>query len=1039
MKKLYSFLTIIILIFSLSSMNGLENEENEINYEKIISQNSDILEKYNKNLNFIEGEYVIFAENNQEFDILSNMENTNKIYRNIKAIKIDLNYETYNELNKQFKEIYPSELFITKQFNQVYDQRMINKGSVIIDSAADVDKLNVKPLWDAGYNGTGVVVAVLDNGVDFTHPALATSKQAAFDISPDDSSPCKDHGTPVAGSVAARAVSGYEDAVGTAPGAKIFSIEAGCGEVDGQGVIYYDQLDAFEIIFENNATIDIVNTSLGSGARTNELFNRFVAQLDDLNITLVGSAGNNGEEGDRSIYAAYGNTVWGISVAASTYSDQKARFSSIGPGYGFNQKPDVIAPGQDVIAVQTLGASDGTGMVYIDGTSFSAPTTAGALATLLSALRAQGYNTNPGLLKAALMRGATPITNNINTEGFGLPNVQNSLNLIKNLELSDDNTPRIVELTPKVGPVGLIEYIPQNAITDVTYTMISSHPLETTFSFGGGLEGIASVDELTSDYSQYIKIKIDTNGIEENSVITGTFTAFNGNDNVTASLTINVGESFKGKIAFDRFHTFWDFTMGNVKDGTNTGEVINVAMKKGWQVDEINERITSELLENYDMLWMPDSLNAITNEDLYIDLEAGVFKIENFILQDEIDAIHEFVENGKDLMFVFNGVLGTDGAANVNATAVNKLLSKFDIKAVSEPLETPSNALYIPTKNKTSLVKGVTKLTHFGNYLEIEGNAIPYTMDSKGRISGAIYTSDAGGDVLVASSNFWMDNAGVRGEYSANVQGQMNDALLSNQMWDWFSRENKIIKQSDNFIDNKITGSFMLSSEGGTSSSEEPLVYLRPTLNIEKTFIEVSVNENGIYSFEYDVGERDGNYDVVVEYGGDYISFNEKFIDNTAPVVSFTDDYPNGTIYQESSSVIIEFIVEDVLDEITKSDVVLSIDGEELVDTRVSYNSKTGIFRALISLSVFGEISEGKAYYLEITVNDQSENFATYVYEFFIGERNTSESTSIITTENNSTIVETTEVESASHNFIWYIVTISFIGILPRLFRTKYT
>ncbi|MGB1981679.1 MAG: hypothetical protein ACPHQO_04340, partial [Candidatus Kariarchaeum pelagius] len=148
---------------------------------------------------------------------------------------------------------------------------------------------------------------------------------------------------------------------------------------------------------------------------------------------------------------------------------------------------------------------------------------------------------------------------------------------------------------------------------------------------------------------------------------------------------------------------------------------------------------------------------------------------------------------------------------------------------------------------------------------------------------------------------------------------------------------------------------------------------------------------------------------------------------------------PNGTIYQESSSVIIEFIVEDVLDEITKSDVVLSIDGEELVDTRVSYNSKTGIFRALISLSVFGEISEGKAYYLEITVNDQSENFATYVYEFFIGERSTSESTSIITTENNSTIVETTEVESASHNFIWYIVTISFIGILPRLFRTKYT
>ena len=92
---------------------------------------------------------------------MSNIENINKIYRNIKAIKIDLNYEKYEELNKEFKDIYPSELFLTKQLNQVYDQRMINKGSMMIDSAADVDKLNVKPLWDAGYNGTGVVVAVL--------------------------------------------------------------------------------------------------------------------------------------------------------------------------------------------------------------------------------------------------------------------------------------------------------------------------------------------------------------------------------------------------------------------------------------------------------------------------------------------------------------------------------------------------------------------------------------------------------------------------------------------------------------------------------------------------------------------------------------------------------------------------------------------------------------------------------------------------------------------------------------------------------------
>ena len=64
---------------------------------------------------------------------------------------------------------------------------------------------------------------------------------------------------------------------------------AGCGS---EGAIYFDQLEAFELIFKYNETIDIVNTSLGTVARTNELLNKFVSQLDDLNITLVGSAGN---------------------------------------------------------------------------------------------------------------------------------------------------------------------------------------------------------------------------------------------------------------------------------------------------------------------------------------------------------------------------------------------------------------------------------------------------------------------------------------------------------------------------------------------------------------------------------------------------------------------------------------------------------------------------------------------------------------------------------------------------------------------------
>ena len=1008
MKKIPPFLIIILMILSLSiSINIPDNEIDEISMIDYLDNNKNqISEKQSEEFKFREGEFAIFANNEIEFNEIKQLENIIKIYPNLKAIKIYLDYATYNDINKKYQEIYPSELFIIKHEKHLYDQRPY-KSNLKIDSRQDIDKLNIGPLWDLGYNGTGVVVAVLDNGVDFTHPSLIDAKNAAFDISTDDTYPCKDHGTPVAGSVAARSSEAkYQEAVGTAPGAKIFSLEAGCGS---EGAIYFDQLEAFELIFKYNNTIDIVNTSLGTSARTNELFNKFVSQLDDLNITLVGSAGNEGIEGDRSIYAAYGNTVWGISVAASTYSDRKASFSSIGPGYGFNQKPDVIAPGQDVIAVQTPDASDGERIVSIDGTSFSSPTTAGALATLLSALRDRGYITNPGLLKAALMRGSNPITNNINSEGFGLPDIENTMLLIDDLELGTDGVPRIIEMTPKNGPVGLIEYIPQNAVSDITYTLISSHPLDTEFTFGGDLNGIAGVKPLVNDYSQYVKITVDTNGLEENSEISGTITATNGKDNVTVSLTINIGESYKGKIAFDRYHTYWDFTMGNVMDGTNTGEIINMAMKKGWQVIEINEKITPELLNNFDMLWMPDTLNAISRDDLYIELDSGIFEWENFIKQSEIDAIHDFVSDGNDLLFVFNGILGDDGVPTQNATAINKLLSKFDIKAVSEPMNPPSNAYYIDAINKTSLVNGVEKLTHYGNYLEISGSALPFTMDRKGRVSGAVYSNIMGGNVLVASSNFWMDNYGVKAKYDANAQGQEFDAILSEQMWDWFSRENVLIKQSDKFENNVLSGSFLLVENGEVIKDAQPKVYLRESLYFGKTNLDVVSDEQGLYSFEYAIDQYDGFYEIVAEYGDDYISYTNIFVDNTPPYLIFSESNPNGTAYEvDTESFILEFEIGDLISEIDKNDVSLSVDGEPL-DAISSFNKKSGIYRASISVEPFSNIENDLPNYIEITLTDDYDNTKLYIYEFYIGK-------APIKTETSTTETSTTETSTTISN-----------------------
>ena len=203
---------------------------------------------------------------------------------------------------------------------------------------------------------------------------------------------------------------------------------------------------------------------------------------------------------------------------------------------------------------------------------------------------------------------------------------------------------------------------------------------------------------------------------------------------------------------------------------------------------------------------------------------------------------------------------------------------------------------------------------------------------------------------------------------------------------------------------------------------------------MDKTSIDVVSEGNGLYSFEYEIGSEDGVYEIVVEYGDDYISFNEEFIDKTAPFVSFSADYPNGTIYPEDSSMfIIELIVKDEVDVITKSDITLSVNGNELTDLRVSYNSETGEFRTILNTDNLGDISIGVPVYLTIDVNDNSGNSATYVYEFYIGEPiSTEQNSEVITTES-----ELTETEATYFEGYWVFLAVSLLSIVTKISSIK--
>ncbi|GAA3907712.1 S8 family serine peptidase [Streptomyces lacrimifluminis] len=251
-----------------------------------------------------------------------------------------------------------------------------------------VPQIGAPTAWAAGYDGTGVKVAVLDTGIDTAHPDLTGQVVAEQDFSGSASGTGdkSGHGTHVASTVAgtgARAGGTYK---GVAPGAKILN-----GKVLDDGGFGSDSgiIAGMEWAVAQGA--DVVNLSLGGEDMPGidpleETVNRLSAESDAL---FVISAGNSGEAGESTV-GSPGSADAALTVGAVDKSDQLADFSSRGPRVGDSGvKPDLTAPGVDITAASAAGSnlsevypSDIPGYLTISGTSMASPHVAGAAAIL---------------------------------------------------------------------------------------------------------------------------------------------------------------------------------------------------------------------------------------------------------------------------------------------------------------------------------------------------------------------------------------------------------------------------------------------------------------------------------------------------------------------------------------------------------------------------------------------------------------------------------------------------------------------------------
>jgi subtilisin family serine protease len=398
----------------------------------------------------------------------------------------------------------------------------------------NLTQTNVPDVWAQGYTGEGVIVAVIDSGVNYNHQDIADHlwdggdefPHHGYDYVNSDDDPMDDmgHGTHCAGIVCGDGTAGSQ--TGIAPDAVLMCVKSINAEGFGGSV---NIAGGMEWAVEHGC--DVISMSLGmvnASITDKEVLRRTCVAINDAGVVAAVCAGN---EGHIQIVAPVPNNVrvpascpppyldpdqmenpgelsCVIAVGAVDGNDDAAYFTSRGPvtwqdtefgDYAYNPgigliRPDVCGPG---VAIKSLDYETVDGYKNMDGTSQATPLVGGIIALMLQK--------NPNLMPADICRileetsvKLTPTKSNIT--GVGRVDALAAVDAVEPYDGTIENETSAFSVYP-------------NPATDIV-TIVGTHrvrPHETTKI------------ELMDIHGQLMKIDVKNNQIDVSNIPNGVY------------------------------------------------------------------------------------------------------------------------------------------------------------------------------------------------------------------------------------------------------------------------------------------------------------------------------------------------------------------------------------------------------------------------------------------------------------------------------------------------------------------------------------